>query len=62
MDAGDLQTFEAVARLGGMGRAAIEIGTVQSNVSTRVRASRGGVDADYGDDPELVADMTVSAG
>lgn len=38
MDAGDLRVFEAVARLGGMNRAAGELNTVQSNVSTRVRA------------------------
>ena len=38
MDAGDLRVFEAVARLGGMSRAAAELNTVQSNVTTRVRA------------------------
>ena len=38
MDAGDLRVFEAVARLGGMGRAAVEPNTVQSNVTARVRA------------------------
>ena len=38
MDAGDLRVFEAVARLGGMGRAAAELNTVQSNVTARVRA------------------------
>ena len=37
MDAKDLATFEAVARLGGMGRAARELNTVQSNVTQRVR-------------------------
>lgn len=37
MDARDLVTFEAVARLGGMGRAARELNTVQSNVTQRVR-------------------------
>lgn len=37
MDARDLATFEAVARLGGMGRAASELNTVQSNVTQRVR-------------------------
>ena len=37
MDAKDLTTFEAVARLGGMGRAARELNTVQSNVTQRVR-------------------------
>jgi LysR family transcriptional regulator, cell division regulator len=36
MDAGDLRVFEAVARLGGMSRAAIELNTVQSNVTARV--------------------------
>lgn len=37
MDAKDLATFEAVARLGGMSRAARELNTVQSNVTQRVR-------------------------
>jgi DNA-binding transcriptional LysR family regulator len=37
MDAGDLRFFEAVARLGGMSRAAAELNTVQSNVTGRIR-------------------------
>src|SRR4051794_40764840 len=37
MDAADLRVFEAVARLGGIGRAAQELHTVQSNVTTRIR-------------------------
>ena len=37
MDAADLRIFEAVARLGGMNRAAAELNTVQSNVTTRIR-------------------------
>jgi DNA-binding transcriptional LysR family regulator len=37
MDAADLKVFAAVARLGSMGRAAEELNTVQSNVTTRVR-------------------------
>ena len=37
MDTRDLATFAAVARLGGMGRAARELNTVQSNVTQRVR-------------------------
>ncbi len=37
MDAADLKVFEAVARLGGMSRAASELNTVQSNVTARVR-------------------------
>jgi LysR family transcriptional regulator, cell division regulator len=37
MDAGDLRVFEAVARLGGMNRAALELNTVQSNVTARIR-------------------------
>ena len=37
MDAADLKVFEAVARLGGMGRAAEALHTVQSNVTARVR-------------------------
>lgn len=38
MDTTDLRVFEAVARLGGMGRAAAELNTVQSNVTARIRA------------------------
>src|SRR5689334_14215676 len=38
MDASDLKVFEAVARLGGMSRAAAELNTVQSNVTARIRA------------------------
>ena len=38
MDASDLKMFEAVARLGGMNRAAAELNTVQSNVTARIRA------------------------
>ena len=37
MDAADLRVFEAVARLGGMGRAAAVLHTVQSNVTARIR-------------------------
>ncbi len=37
MDVADLRIFGAVARLGGMGRAAAELNTVQSNVSAHVR-------------------------
>jgi len=37
MDAADLRVFEAVARLGGMNRAAGELNTVQSNVTARIR-------------------------
>src|SRR5262249_62389748 len=37
MDAADLKFFEAVARLGGMSRAAAELNTVQSNVTARIR-------------------------
>ncbi len=37
MDAGDLRVFEAVARLGGMNRAAAELHTVQSNVTSRIQ-------------------------
>jgi LysR family transcriptional regulator, cell division regulator len=37
MDAADLKVFEAVARLGSMGRAAEVLHTVQSNVTTRIR-------------------------
>ena len=37
MDANDLKVFEAVARLGSMSRAAAELNTVQSNVTSRIR-------------------------
>lgn len=37
MDSGDLLVFEAVARAGGISRAAEALHTVQSNVTTRVR-------------------------
>jgi LysR family transcriptional regulator, cell division regulator len=38
MDGGDLRVFEAVVRLGSMNRAAVELNTVQSNVTGRIRA------------------------
>lgn len=38
MDAADLRIFEAVARLGGMNRAAGELHTVQSNITHRIRS------------------------
>jgi LysR family transcriptional regulator, cell division regulator len=38
MDASDLKVFEAVARHGGISRAAKELHTVQSNVTTRIRS------------------------
>jgi DNA-binding transcriptional LysR family regulator len=38
VDAGDLRVFEAVARLGGMNRAALELHTVQSTFTSRIRA------------------------
>jgi LysR family transcriptional regulator, cell division regulator len=38
MDAADLRVFEAVARLGGMNKAALELNTVQSNVTGRIKA------------------------
>lgn len=38
MDSTDLTVFEAVARLGGMNRAADALHTVQSNVTARIRA------------------------
>jgi DNA-binding transcriptional LysR family regulator len=37
MDAADLRIFEAVARTGGITRAAAELNTVQSNVTARIR-------------------------
>ena len=44
MDIADLKVFEAVARSGGMNRAAVELNTVQSNVTARIKA----LEADIG--------------
>jgi DNA-binding transcriptional LysR family regulator len=44
MDVADLKIFEAVARLGGMNRAAEELNTVQSNITTRIKT----LEADIG--------------
>jgi len=41
VDVGDLRVFAAVARLGGMNRAAAELNTVQSNVTARIQALEG---------------------
>ncbi len=38
MDVADLRVFEAVARHGSMNRAAVELHTVQSNVTVRIRS------------------------
>ncbi len=38
MDATDLRVFEAVARLGSMKKAALEVNTVQSNVTAKIRS------------------------
>src|SRR5580698_786742 len=38
MDVADLKVFEAVARLGSMNRAGMELHTVQSNVTARIRS------------------------
>ncbi|EDP63288.1 Transcriptional regulator [alpha proteobacterium BAL199] len=43
MDASDLRVFEAVARLGGISRAATELNTVQSNVTARIRSLEAGL-------------------
>ena len=44
MDIADLRVFEAVARAGGMNRAAVELNTVQSNITARIKA----LEADIG--------------
>ena len=44
MDIAELRVFEAVARVGGMGRAALELNTVQSNITARIKA----LEADIG--------------
>jgi DNA-binding transcriptional LysR family regulator len=38
MDAADLRLFAAVARTGGIGKAALDLNTVQSNVTARLKA------------------------
>jgi len=38
LDTAELRVFEAVARTGGMNRAALELNTVQSNVTARIQA------------------------
>ena len=38
MDAADLRVFAAIARTGSMSKAAAELGTVQSNVTARIKA------------------------
>ena len=38
MEAADLRVFEAVSRLGGMNKAALELNTVQSNITARIKA------------------------
>lgn len=43
MDVADLRVFDAVARHGSMSRAAIELHTVQSNVTGRIRSLEGEV-------------------
>jgi DNA-binding transcriptional LysR family regulator len=43
MDAADLKFFAAVAKAGGMNRAAGELNTVQSNVMARVRTLEEGL-------------------
>lgn len=45
MDIADLRTFEAVARHGSMNRAASELNTVQSNVTSRIRNLEHGMGA-----------------
>jgi DNA-binding transcriptional LysR family regulator len=44
MDIADLKVFDAVARLGGMNRASVELNTVQSNITSRIKA----LEADIG--------------
>ena len=43
MDSADLRVFEAVARVGGMKRAADDLHTVQSNVTARIRKLEDGL-------------------
>ena len=38
MDAADLRVFQSVASTGSMNKAALELNTVQSNVTARIRA------------------------
>jgi len=41
MDTADLRVFQCVARCGSMNKAALELNTVQSNVTARIRALEG---------------------
>jgi LysR family transcriptional regulator, cell division regulator len=41
MDAADLKVFQCVARYGSMNKAALELNTVQSNVTARIKALEG---------------------
>jgi hypothetical protein len=50
MDAADMRLSEAMARLGGMNRAAAELHTVQSNVTARIRALEARLGAPHGRD------------
>ena len=38
MDAADLRVFQSVAATGSMNKAALELNTVQSNVTARIKA------------------------
>lgn len=58
MDASDLRIFEAVARLGGMNRAASELNTVQSNVTTHIRGLEDELEARLFDRHSRGADLT----
>ena len=58
MDVGDLRIFEAVARLGGMNRAAAEVHTVQSNVTARIKALEEGLGVSLFDRTSRGASLT----
>lgn len=51
MDAADLRVFQSVAGTGSMNKAALELNTVQSNVTARIKALEDEVDSPCSSEP-----------
>lgn len=51
MDAAELRVFQSVARTGSMNKAALELNTVQSNVTARIKSLEGEVGAALSSEP-----------